>query len=260
MHHCLGKSNASGFGAETIDENDVESWRTRLETLLDSTLSDLSQNIIERDPFTTLLIKTLCSRRNKILDSSKSYHLMLGLKKIRTHQDLHLGQMLLKHGGETDFIITDFEGDPQRIDKARIEKECPIRDLGTMARSFSYLRYQVLADSSSETEKIHYQDIASQELKAFPDINYKQSSSPEEPFMIARAWEQSLRRSMLEGYLNQSKVLHDGFLPPETDLQKVDSISRLWELEKAILEARYEVHHRLQNIIIPIAGLLSLSQ
>jgi maltose alpha-D-glucosyltransferase/alpha-amylase len=167
----------------------------------------------------------------------------------------------LKHGGETDFIITDFEGDPQRMDKTRMERECPFRDLGTMARSFSYLRYQVLTESHPRTKKILYQDIAAQELRAFPDLDVEKSStSSETVFTIAKAWEQSVRRSMLQGYLNQSKELHDDFLPSETNYQTVDSISSLWEIEKAILEAKYEIHHRQQNIIIPLAGLLSLCQ
>jgi predicted trehalose synthase len=65
---------------------------------------------------------------------------------------------------------------------------------------------------------------------------------------------------MLQGYLNQSKELHDDFLSSETNYQTVDSISSLWEIEKAVLEAEYEIHHRQQNIIIPLAGLLSLCQ
>ena len=261
MHHCLGKSKAAGFGAIEIVENDLESWRTRLKTLLDTTLTDLSQNTGTLDPFVSRLVENLYSRRNRISASLESYRMMLGMKKIRTHQDLHLGQILLKHGGETDFIITDFEGDPQRIDKTRMERECPLRDLGTMARSFSYLRYRVLTESLQSANKISYQDIASQELKAFPDLDLKEfSASSETLFNTAKAWEQSVRRSMLEGYLKQSKELNDGFLPSETDYQTVDSISRLWELEKAILEAEYEIHHRQQNIIIPLAGILSLCQ
>ncbi|MCJ7770049.1 hypothetical protein MUP37_00560, partial [Candidatus Bathyarchaeota archaeon] len=261
MHHCLGQSSLAGFGAISIDENDLESWRTRLKILLDTTLTDLSQNIRALDPFAARLVETVFSERNKILRSLESYRMMLGIKKIRTHQDLHLGQILLKHGGETDFIITDFEGDPQRMDKTRMERECPLRDLGTMARSFSYLRYQVLTESHPRTKKILYQDIAAQELRAFPDLDVEKSStSSETVFTIAKAWEQSVRRSMLQGYLNQSKELHDDFLPPETNYQTVDSISSLWEIEKAILEAKYEIHHRQQNIIIPLAGLLSLCQ
>lgn len=265
MHHALGHSQSEGFGATKITSRDVEEWKTRVEAFLEGFLEEASQKGVELDTFVSELVATVASTRRRILDCVSLMDGMLGMMKIRSHQDLHLAQLLTTRDDEINFLIIDFEGDPQRTGEARRQKECPLRDLGTMARSFSYLRYGVLKDLLEEAGNADgLRMVASYDLASQLSLMKGTSGIPSHDSWISasKEWEDKVCRAMIEGYLAEVGRLGDGFLSErgKVEFGAVDSIVGVWEVEKALLEAIYELHHRPQNLIIPLAGLLTLCQ
>jgi len=263
MHHALAQSKVKDFGISKITSRDVKEWGTRVEELLENFLEEAGQKGQEVSTLVPELVAVIASRRRRILECLAPMRRMLEMMKIRTHQDLHLAQLLTTQDDGVDFLIIDFEGDPQRRGESRREKECPLRDLGTMARSFSYLRYGVLKELLEEAgEADGLRTAVSYDLTPPLDLmmGISRISSLDGLIAASKEWEAKVRRAMIEGYLAAVERSGGEFLSKrgKVEFEGVDSIVRLWEIEKALLEARYELHHRPQNLIIPLAGLLML--
>ena len=65
----------------------------------------------------------------------------IGGQRIRCHGDYHLGQLLFTGN---DFVVIDFEGDPEQTIGKRRLKHSPLRDVATLIRSFDYAVHTVL--------------------------------------------------------------------------------------------------------------------
>ena len=150
--------------------------------------------------------------------------------KTRFHGDLHLGQVLV---AQDDFILVDFEGEPERALERRREKSSVLRDVAGMLRSFSYAAHAAGrrgtpggAAASSET--------------------------------VARAlgdWERDATRHFLEGYMKAA----GGLASIPVDERAAAQLLQVFLIEKAAYELRYEIANRPDWVEIPLRGLLELA-
>lgn len=145
-------------------------------------------------------------------------------KRIRIHGDYHLGQVLESNG---DFVILDFEGEPDKLHHERRYKYSPLKDVSGMMRSFRYAAYAVLFNE--------YGNDATQREKLMK---------------WADQWYHYVSRFYLGSYLKTIKN-HD--LIPEED--QIVTLLQLFSFEKAIYEMGYEINNRPDWTVIPLSSL-----
>jgi maltose alpha-D-glucosyltransferase/alpha-amylase len=132
---------------------------------------------------------------------------------------------------KTDFVILDFEGEPARSLEYRRSKQCPLKDVAGMLRSFSYAAYGTLINYTVR----HPEDLARLE-----------------PW--AQLWERFVAAEFLRAYRDTA----DGadILPSNnTDFRKLLDV---FLLDKALYEILYELNSRPGWLRIPLLGLMSL--
>ena len=170
------------------------------------------------------------SRRTRILDhfSEALQPKIFQTARIRVHGDYHLGQVLRV---KTDFVILDFEGEPARPLADRRAKQCPLKDVAGMLRSFSYAAYSSLINYTAR----HAQGIASLE-----------------PW--ARLWERCVATEFLRAY--RETICGAQLLPENSDAFR--KVLDVFLVDKALYEVLYELNARPSWARIPLMGIMSL--
>jgi maltose alpha-D-glucosyltransferase / alpha-amylase len=190
--------------------------------MLKERLSYLPDEVVE-------VAASVLSRRRRILDR---FGPLQGdfppLQRIRIHGDYHLGQVLRV---KTDFVILDFEGEPARPLAVRRSKQCPLKDVAGMVRSFGYAAYAGLMNYTAR----HREDLTRLE-----------------PW--AQLWERSVAAEFLRAYHQAAQS--PGFLPAgNADFRRLLNV---FLLDKALYEVLYELNSRPAWVRIPLMGILSL--
>jgi maltose alpha-D-glucosyltransferase / alpha-amylase len=148
------------------------------------------------------------------------------LIKTRVHGDYHLGQVLNAFG---DWVILDFEGEPGRSLKTRMEKQPPLKDVAGMLRSFSYAAFASL---------FIFAHNRTDELDKF--IPWAE---------ICETW---CSVAFMQGYLASTQG--QTFLPT-SDADCFDMLLP-FIIDKAVYEINYEVNNRPDWLGIPVTSLL----
>jgi maltokinase len=138
------------------------------------------------------------------------------------------GRVIRHHGdfhlgqtlwSEGDWVILDFEGEPARSLPERRRKRSPLRDVAGMIRSFAYAASAALVLRGVE--------------------------APAD-------WEARARDEFLEGYRD---TVEPTLVPSGAAM---DKLLRVFELEKAVYELRYELNNRPDWVGIPVAGIMRM--
>jgi maltose alpha-D-glucosyltransferase/alpha-amylase len=181
-------------------------------------VSPAAQQVLDREGETLRRFQTVLDRE------------ITGMR-IRCHGDYHLGQVLYTG---TDFVITDFEGEPGRPLSERRLKRSPLRDVAGMLRSFHYAAYAALHDEATR------------------DVIQPESIVVMEAW--ATFWQTWVSASFLKSYL---RVMTDHNVLPRTQ-DEIQLLLDAFLLEKAVYELGYELNNRPRWVNIPLRGILSL--
>jgi len=227
LHVALGtKTGNAAFDPEPLSPAEGAQWITRVGEEMEETFALLSARIPSLPPEVQVEAHGVLARRAPLLARAVLTEPVRGLK-IRCHGDYHLGQVLLQ---KNDFAITDFEGEPGRTLVERRRKQTPIRDVAGMLRSFSYVMYTALDRVT---------------------LGHTEQMAALLPY--ARLWEREAVTGFLAAY--EEATREAGFWE---DFEQAQAWLRLFLLDKALYELRYELNNRPQNISVPLRGLLQM--
>jgi maltose alpha-D-glucosyltransferase/alpha-amylase len=235
LHATLAGGTSDAFVPEVIDraaldalvtgmvrnaENSLDMLRRRFDTLNDAS----------REPAGAVLAaaEAVKARLNRLRAVNHTGW------RIRVHGDYHLGQVLRT---EEDFMVLDFEGEPDRSIKERRAKQSPVKDVAGMVRSFGYAAYAALFAFT-----LHAPDT-------YPAL---------EPW--ADAWQRAAADAFVNGYLTTVKLNRadpaSGRLVP--DVVSWNAMLRGFVLDKALYELAYELNHRPEWVRIPLLSIRKL--
>ncbi len=230
LHAALASDpGPPGFRPEPITGEDVGRWRRALARDLDRLTAEIAAASARMPPADRAALEPFLDARPRIERAADD---LVGLAddtahKIRCHGDYHLGQVLKT---AESFVVIDFEGEPARSVDERRAKQCPLRDVAGMLRSFDYVVHAALA-ARPETGRAR--------LRA-----------------ALEAWRRLASRAFLSGYMMAAGKSPERLLPRSPEA--VRRVCAAFELEKACYELRYELNNRPDWVSIPLAGISRL--
>ena len=124
LHFALAKTTGdSAFDPETVPINGFSALAQQCQVILAADTNQYSPDTVQR-------LNAVLQRISEYLATSQSCSRQLTVSRI--HGDFHLDQILMVH---SDFIITDFEGDPTLPLEARRAKKLPLDDIANLCFS-----------------------------------------------------------------------------------------------------------------------------
>jgi maltose alpha-D-glucosyltransferase/alpha-amylase len=231
LHVALANGDGAAFQLEPFtrlyQRSLYQSMRSQARATLDllrnrrSQLGGDAQRTAER---------LLQNERVLVSKFSDLLHELIDARRIRCHGDLHLGQILFTG---KDFVIIDFEGEPERPVSERRIKASPLRDVAGMLRSFHYVAHAALRGKTSALIIAH----AGSSIENW-----------------ANFWSTWVSAAFLRSYLESASP--GRFLP--SNPQRLETLLSAYLLEKALYELRYELNNRPDWVNIPLEGILHL--
>lgn len=229
MHSALATGKSPAFKPEPMDHDYCHMFFDHLEQLVNKRMKLVRTNLDKVNPSLRQELSNFLHQRDTILNYFRPFKdLETQSKRIRIHGDFHLGQVL--YTGE-DFIILDFEGEPESTISARKVKHSALKDIAGMLRSFHYALYSTLLFNEK------YRDLSQRIDPAWPGLIYR---------VICGLYMHGYRDSV-----SNPEVLPDN---PATFRQLLN----IHLLEKAVYELGYELNGRPDWVVIPLKGIQSI--
>lgn len=224
LHHALSSDRSDpAFVPEPFFETDRRELVRSMRSMTRAVFRRLRSGFESVPPRLRPLARRTLAQEALVLQlAGDIHHLQLNVPRIRCHGDYHLRQVL-RAGG--DYIITDFEGEPGRPVVSRRVKQCALRDVASMLRSFDYAAQAILFRKPSKDTWI-------------------------------RAWLQWTNAAFLGGYFEVARG--STFVPGDPD--ETRRLLRFYLLEKAVYELGAELGYRPDWIASPLKGILELIQ
>ena len=148
--------------------------------------------------------------------------------RVRIHGDFHLGQVLAT---ENDFVIIDFEGEPESSIAERKIKHSPLKDVAGMIRSYHYAVSAKLFNST-ETDAL----------------------DPDHLQRVSDRWFYLIRDTFMNAYLDVFGTPHPLF----KNNSEINFLLLIYLLEKAVYELGYEISYRPSWVKIPLKGIIDV--
>ncbi len=230
MHIAISSDRSNITFLPVLYNEDYSVWlKNRLMYQFDRRLDLIDKNIEDLEGLSKEYAQRFADNKENIIniilgfDESK-----LISKRVRIHGDYHLGQVLKK--GD-DFIILDFEGEPESTIRDRKVKQPPLKDVAGMLRSFHYAVYSNIFEQL-ETGEWSYDTLQEVGKKYYDCIV---------AIFLNTYIKTAMDNSLDIGYRSE-----------------IDYLLKYHLLEKAIYELGYELNARPAWAIIPLKGIMDL--
>ncbi len=232
MHRALYNPRANAaFSPEPFTDDYREFLQRRLNHLLETRYALLIDKYLTLDEPTQALAWKFMESKELIDEFSEELlSQKLDSQRIRIHGDYHLGQVLNVHN---DFIVIDFEGEPEASISDRKIKHSPLKDVAGMVRSYHY------AVSSKVFNSVETEHVDTNRLLKVTD-----------------RWYRLMKDTYLEGYMEAIGWPHPLF----KDQNEINSLMLYYLLEKAVYELGYELSYRPDWVKIPLKGIVDVIQ
>jgi maltose alpha-D-glucosyltransferase/alpha-amylase len=232
MHLALATAHDNAeFAPEPFTRLYQRSLYQSMRSQARATLQMLASRMAQLQGESATLVGAVLSRESDILACFAGLLTgRLGASRIRCHGDYHLGQVLFT---ARDFVIVDFEGEPDRPASERRIKASPLRDVAGMLRSFHYAAHAAMRGRA-------------------PSLLSEHAHLPRENW--AEFWTAWTSAAFLQSYLEGSRA--GSFNPP--DPMQVRILLTCYLMEKALYELRYELNNRPDWAGIPLQGIYQL--
>jgi maltose alpha-D-glucosyltransferase/alpha-amylase len=227
MHRALLSDNKNkDFKPEKFDTSYVEWVQSHFSKLLEKRITLLKENYARLDKNAKSLADDFINSEAVI----KTFFEKISgndfkSSRIRIHGDYHLGQVLFTG---SDYLIIDFEGEPESSITDRKIKHSPLKDVAGMIRSFHY----------AVCAKLYF----SSETKGVDPLRLQKA---------ADRWYKLITDAYLDAYIHTMGDIASTF-GSRTEL---NFLLQLHLLEKAVYELGYELNGRPDWIRIPLKGI-----